>query len=70
MSETAPPPFAPTASLKAAMGAFEEHMAHEGFSPNTIKAFMSDLNILNQFLGAGRAVEAVGTKDLNDYLEW
>ena len=70
MNEKAPPPFAPTASLKAATGAFEEHMEREGFSPNTIKAFRSDLNILIQFAGAGRAVGEIGTKDLNDYLEW
>jgi integrase/recombinase XerD len=52
------------------MGAFEEHMRHEGFSENTIKAFRSDLNILTQFTGAGRAVGDISTQDLNDYLEW
>jgi len=64
------PPFAPTASLKAAMSAFEEHMAREGFSEHTIKAFLSDLNILGQFVGIGQAVGDIGTKDLNDYLDW
>jgi integrase/recombinase XerD len=52
------------------MGAFEEHMRREGFSENTIKAFRSDLNILAQFTGAGRAVGDISTQDLNDYLEW
>jgi integrase/recombinase XerD len=52
------------------MGAFEEHMRREGFSENTIKAFRSDLNILTQFTGAGRAVGEISTQDLNDYLEW
>ena len=66
----APPPFAPTASLKAALGAFEKHMQREGFSEHTVKAFLSDLNILGQFVGAGRAVGEIGTKDLNDFLEW
>lgn len=70
MIEKTPPPFAPTASLTAAMGAFREHMEREGFSENTIKAFVSDLNILTQFTGAGRAVGDIGTKDLNDFLEW
>jgi site-specific recombinase XerD len=70
MTEKAAPPFAPTASLKAAMGAFEKHMEREGFSPNTVKAFMSDLSILSQFTGAGRAVGEIGTRDLNDYLDW
>ena len=70
MNDKAPPPFAPTASLKAAMGAFEGHMEREGFSENTIKAFVSDLNILGQFVGAGRAVGEIGTKDLSDFLDW
>jgi site-specific recombinase XerD len=70
MMEKAPPPFAPTASITAAMGAFQEHMNQEGFSENTIKAFASDLNILTQFTGAGRAVGEIGTKDLNDFLDW
>jgi len=70
MTDKVPPPFAATASLKAAMGAFEEHMEREGFSLNTIKAFISDLNILKQFVGAGRAVGDIGTKDLNEFLDW
>jgi hypothetical protein len=52
------------------MGAFESHMEREGFSPNTVKAFMSDLSILSQFTGAGRAVGEIGTRDLTDYLDW
>jgi integrase/recombinase XerD len=52
------------------MGAFEGHMEREGFSENTIKAFVSDLNILGQFVGAGRAVGEIGTKDLSDFLDW
>ena len=70
MSEKAPPPFAPTASLKAAIGAFAAHMEREGFSQNTMKSFASDLNIVSQFLGAGRAVDEVGTKDLYEFLKW
>jgi site-specific recombinase XerD len=70
MTETTAPPFAPTASLKAALGAFEDHMQQEGFSENTIKAFVSDLNILGQFTGAGRAVGEIGTKDLTEFLDW
>ena len=70
MNDKAPPPFAPTASLKAALGAFEGHMEREGFSENTIKAFVSDLNILGQFVGAGRAVGQICTKYLSDFLDW
>jgi site-specific recombinase XerD len=70
MSEKVPPPFQATASITGAMGAFQEHMEHEGFSENTIKAFTSDMGILIQFVGAGRAVGEIGTKDLQDFLEW
>jgi site-specific recombinase XerD len=70
MTDQAAPPFASTASLKAAMVAFEAHMEREGFSENTIKAFISDLNILSEFAGAGRAVGRIGTKDLEEFLEW
>jgi integrase/recombinase XerD len=45
-------------------------MQREGFSPNTIKAFASDLGILSQFMGAGRALGDIGTKDLTDFLDW
>ncbi len=72
MSEQIPaaPPFESTASLKAAMGAFEKHMEREGFSTHTIKAFLSDLGILGQFVGDGRAVGKIGTEDLNNFLDW
>ena len=71
MSEKqAPPPFEPNTSLKAAMGVFEKHMEHEGFSEHTIKAFLSDMGILGQFVGIGRAVGDIGTKDLRDFLDW
>jgi site-specific recombinase XerD len=66
----ASPPFAPAASLKAAMGAFEKYMEHKGFSEHTVKAFLSDLGIVSQFVGAGRAVGEISTKDLNDFLNW
>jgi integrase/recombinase XerD len=70
MSVQAAPPFEATASMTAALGAFEEHMQREGFSENTIKAFRSDLNIFIEFVGAGRAVGEISTRDLNEYLEW
>jgi len=70
MTETAPPPFAASASLKAASGAFEKYMEREGFSNHTIKAFLSDLNILGRYVGVGRAVGEIGTKDLVNFLDW
>lgn len=57
-------------SLKATIGAFEQHMREEGFSINTIKAFVSDLRLLGKYLGIGQPVGNIGTKDLNDFLYW
>ncbi len=63
-------PFSAQASLKAATGGFKEYMERERFSPHTVKAFLSDMNILAEFVGAGRAINTIGTKDLDNYLEW
>ncbi len=57
-------------SLRTALGAFEVHMQRQGFAENTIKAFLSDLNILVQFIGVGTAIGAVSTGDLNRFARW
>jgi site-specific recombinase XerD len=57
-------------SLRTAMGAFEVHMQERGFAENTIKAFLSDLNILAQFIGVGTAIGAISTQDLNRFTHW
>lgn len=58
------------ASLQAALGAFEKYMEAEGFALNTRKAFASDIRLLGQYLGIGQSVGQVGTKNLNDFLNW
>ncbi|MCJ7739223.1 MAG: site-specific integrase [Anaerolineae bacterium] len=57
-------------SVRAATGAFEVHMQREGFSENTVKAFLSDLRILTQYVGAGTAVRNISTNDLNHFVDW
>jgi integrase/recombinase XerD len=64
------PKLAPTASIQAALGVFEEHMRDEGFAINTIKAFASDVRLLGKFLGMGQPIGEIGTKNLNDFLHW
>lgn len=64
------PPLSPNASIQAATGAFEEHMKHEGFAYNTIKAFLSDLRLLGSYIGVGQPVGDVGTQNLNGFLDW
>jgi site-specific recombinase XerD len=58
------------ASLRAAIGAFEHHMQQQGFSEHTVKAFISDLNILAQFTGAGIAIGDISTQTLNRFVHW
>ena len=57
-------------SLRAAVGAFEVHMQQQGFAENTIKAFLSDLNILAQFIGVGTAIGTISTNNLNRFTDW
>ena len=58
------------ASIQAALGAFETHMRDKGFSLNTIKAFSSDIRLLGKYLGVGQPIGGVGTRNLNDFLDW
>ena len=74
-AEGAAPTTAPTdlnarSSLRAALSGFELYMQVQGFSEHTIKAFLSDLNILAQFVGAGTAVGSISTRDLNRFTHW
>lgn len=57
-------------SLRAAISAFETHMRQRGFTENTAKAFLSDLNILTQFIGTGTAVRRISTGDLTRFATW
>ena len=63
-------PLTKDSSLSAAIGGFHDYMIREGFTENTIKAFLGDLRILTKYLGAGRPVGQIGTKDLNDFLTY
>lgn len=68
--DQAVPILTPDASLQAAISAYEEHMQEQGFAANTIKAFLSDLRLLSQYLGAGQPVGEIGLKNLNAFLDW
>lgn len=64
------PPISNEASIQAALGVFETHMRDEGFSINTMKAFSSDVRLLGKYLGVGQPIGEIGTKNLNDFLDW
>jgi site-specific recombinase XerD len=65
-----PPDLDARSSVRTALGAFDAYMRRQGFAENTIKAFLSDLNILVQFIGVGTAVGDISTRDLDRFTHW
>ncbi len=56
--------------LTSAIKSWEMFLADQGRSPNTIKAFLSDVRLLTTFLPESVTLGKVTTKDLNRYFEW
>jgi integrase/recombinase XerD len=60
----------PQTSLASAIHSWQAFLASQGRSPNTIKAFLSDVKLLTTFLPEDVALGKITTKDLNRYFEW
>ena len=60
----------PNSTLTSAINSWEAYLADKGRSPNTIKAFLSDVRLLTSFLPEDIALNQIGTNDLNRYFEW
>ena len=60
----------PQSLLPPAIKAWEMYLNDQGRSPNTVKAFLSDVRILTQFMPPDRTLGAITTQDLNSYFEW
>lgn len=60
----------PQTSLTSAINSWQAFLADQGRSPNTIKAFLSDVRLLTTFLPEDTTLGKVTTKDLNRYFEW
>jgi site-specific recombinase XerD len=56
--------------LATAIRLWEAFLAGKGRSPNTIKAFLSDMRLLTAFLPENVKLSEITTKDLNRYFEW
>jgi integrase/recombinase XerD len=56
--------------LPAAISGWEMFMVDQGRSPNTIKAFLSDVRLLTQFVAPDQSIGAITTDDLNRFFEW
>jgi integrase/recombinase XerD len=72
------PPLPQDASIKAALNGYHLFLEREAvnrttglpLSENTQKAFMSDIRLMGEYIGIGQPVGAIGTKNLNDFLNW
>jgi integrase/recombinase XerD len=56
--------------LATAINSWEMYLKDQGRSPNTIKAFLSDVRLLTTFLPKETTLGKITTKDLNRYFEW
>lgn len=57
-------------ALIPALNAWEYYLNDQGRSPNTIKAFLSDVHLLTQTLPPDRTLGDITTNDLNNFLHW
>ena len=57
-------------TLIPAINAWEFFLNDQGRSPNTVKAFLSDVRLLTQALPADRTLGGITTADLNAFLHW
>ena len=56
--------------LPAAFNGWEMFMYDQGRSPNTVKAFLSDVRLLTQFLAPDQSIGNITTDDLNRFFAW
>jgi site-specific recombinase XerD len=56
--------------LPPAIKAWELFLYDQARSPNTVKAFLSDIRLLTQYLPAERTLGSITTKDLNRFFQW
>jgi integrase/recombinase XerD len=60
----------PQTGLVPAINAWEIYLYDQGRSPNTVKAFLSDVRLLTVYLPPDRTLGAITTDDLNHFLHW
>jgi integrase/recombinase XerD len=60
----------PRTRLSAAMEAYRDHMVARQFSPNTVKAFMYDLNIVAEYFTQKKPIGEIAHRDLERFVDW
>jgi len=56
--------------LPTAISGWEMFLYDQGRSSNTVKAFLSDVRLLNQFVAPDQSIGAITTDDLNRFFTW
>ncbi len=56
--------------ISSAISAWEVYLFDQGRSPNTIKAFLSDVRLLSHYLPPDHSIGQVNTEELNKFFEW
>ncbi len=56
--------------LIPAISAWEIYLYDQGRSPNTVKAFLSDVRLLTLYLPPDRTIGAITTENLNRFFHW
>ena len=57
-------------SLSTAIAVWEQALKEAGNTPNTVNAFTADLRLIMRYLGGGRALSTISTRDLEDFFRW
>ena len=65
--EAPPAHISPQTTLIPAINAWRFYLEDQGRSPNTIKAFIGDLNLLASYLPPDRTIGSITTTDLNNF---
>ncbi len=60
----------PQTTIAPAIEAWKHYLQDQGRSPNTIKAFVSDLNILTEYFPPQTTLGDLSLNELNNYLHW
>ena len=56
--------------LQPAIKAWKFYLNDQGRSPNTVKAFIADLNLLDRFLPPDKTIGEITQKDLENFTNW
>ncbi len=60
----------PNTPLEDAIGIYLDALRLGGFSLYTIKAFKSDINLLQSWIGGDKTIGSIGTADLSRFMHW